>query len=93
MTKKISELTNEEIFKYVYALSYDDIPAKFKEYKGRPTYPENENQKATNITYDNCRYCDKRSHLFCGLNCNCKNVDFDAVRTGIYKDDEIEIYE
>ena len=91
MKKRISDLTDEEIYKYLYG----NIKCAI-DYMDRECYPEDNNVPARNITYDNCRYCKEHQiTVMCGLECHQDKsvIDYQAVRTGIYKDDEIEVEE
>ena len=92
MIKKISELTAEEIYKYIY----NELKGCVIDYTDREPYPNDNNIPAVNITYDNCRYC--RLHepfSMCDLECKTDEnvIDYQAVREGIYKNDEIEVEE
>lgn len=92
MKKKIKDLTDEEIYKYIYQKRY-----KCVDYEDREAYPDDDNIPAKNITYDNCRYCkeNEKFDIMCGLECKRDKsvIDYQAIRTGIYKDDEVEVEE
>lgn len=91
MTKKIAELTDDEIYEYVYCK-----PEACVDYNDRKAYPDDNNIPAKNISYDNCRYCKENNFmLMCGLECKRDKsvIDYQAIRTGIYKDDEVEVRE
>ena len=91
--KKISELTDEEIYKYIYQEHIGETHCV--EYQDREAYPKDSNIPAKNITYDNCRYC-KKCDRFCNrCDMECYHdksvIDYQKVRESIYKDDEIEV--
>lgn len=95
MKKKIKELTDQEICKYVYQED-DGLVGRFTEYKDREDFTKDETKPAKTIRYDNCRYCKNVENLLC--NSVCENfdtskeiIDFNAIREGIYKDDELEV--
>ena len=90
MLKKIKDLTDKEINKYLYNAEYESNVLK---YNDRKDYSEDEDKPLINITYDNCRYCKFHKYIFCGVKCNNDEtvINYDAVRQGIYKNDEIEV--
>lgn len=96
MKKKIKELTDQEICKYVYQED-DGLVGRFTEYKDREDFPKDETKPAKTIRYDNCRYCQKKEHgIICHIVCEDFDIakeiiNFNAIREGIYKDDELEV--
>ena len=91
MLKKIKDLTDQEIHEYVYQHPYTDncvfYPSRSVVASSSP------DGKALNITYDSCTYCQNNSNRVCSTECQTDPslIDFTAIRSGIYKDDEVEI--
>ena len=89
MKKKIRDLTDEELFKAIYT---NDEDYSLVSYKKRDPWPENDDEPAINISWDNCRFC-KLHETDCGCNCKMKNIDFDEIRNSIYANDEVYVDE
>ena len=76
MKKKIKDLTDQEIWEYVYKED-DGLVGRFTEYKDREDYPKDETKPAKTIRYDNCRYCQKKKpSIICHIACE----DFDKAK-------------
>ena len=92
MKKKIKDLTDKELHKAIYI---EDESYKVISYDDREKFPEDENTPAKNITWDNCRFCEKRYH--CKNECQKviagKFIDYDEIKNSIYADDEVEVDE
>ena len=91
MKKKIKDLTDEQLYSIIYE-SESELGEPIT-YEDRLPYPDDEETPAKDITYDNCRFCCRKSCSFCGIKCKKEYIDFDEIRNSIYAEDEVEIYE
>ncbi len=89
MKKKIKELTDRELF---IAIFTNADWFKLVSYQDRKGYPNNSNEPAINISYDNCRFC-KRCHDCWRNDCKPKDINYGEIRNSIYAEDEVEVDE
>lgn len=89
MVKKIKDLTDKQLFLAIY--KNDDL-FKLITYQDRKSYPDDINEPAKDISWDNCRFC-KRHNTWCFGECKRKDIDFNEIRNSIYAEDEVEIDE
>ena len=89
MKKKIKDLTNEQLFRAIYK---DDDLLTLVEYPDRKGYPDDVEEPAISISWDNCRFC-KHHNIWCDCDCKQRDIDFDEIRKSIYAEDEVDIDE